>query len=101
MSADTLQPDLYDMMDKKRRASSFSPFTYPSCVHAYENVDVDNIPALPTLFTHDHVQSNGYTNIGIDDCSLSRSLPSSSLIPPHHHESTIISTVHDETDSPE
>ena len=43
MSADTLQPDLYDMVDKKRRVSSFSPSTCPSCVHAYENVNVDNI----------------------------------------------------------
>ena len=97
MSADTLQPDLYDMVDKKRRASSFSPSTHPSRVHAYENVNVDNLPALPTLFTHDHVQGDEHTNIETDDCSLS--LSSQSLTPPHHHKNTI-STVSDETDSP-
>ena len=97
MSADTVQSDSYAMMDKKIRASSFSPFTYPSHVHAYENVDVDNIPALPTLFTHDHVQGDGHTNIETNDCSLSLSSPS--LTPPDHHKNTI-STVSDEIDSP-
>ena len=100
MSADTLQPDSYTMVDKKIRASSFSSSTCPSRVHTCENVDVDDIPALPTLFAHDYdVQGDGYRNTEIDNCSLS--LPPPSLIPPHDHENRSISTVSDEKDLPE
>ena len=100
MSVDSLQPDLYAMEDKKIRASSFNPSTRLRRVHSYEDIDIDDVCALSTLFTHDYVQGDEYEIIEIDNCSLSDLSPPS-LIPPHHHKNTTISTVSDETDSPE